>query len=90
MYWSRFNFLYESDKYGFLLYNTRTNALLSLTEKLYLSLREISQGGAFNKLSNEVVNSLKKAKVIVGLLDDDNFVVQKKYTKYKRILVKRH
>lgn len=45
MYWSRFNFLYESDKYGFLLYNTRTNALLSLTEKLYLSLREISQGG---------------------------------------------
>lgn len=84
MYWSRFNFLYESDKYGFLLYNTRTNALLSLTEKLYLSLREISQGGAFNKLSNEVVNSLKKAKVIVGLLDDDNFVVQKKYTKYNR------
>lgn len=27
---------------------------------------------------------MKKAKVIVGLLDDDNFVVQKKYTKYNR------
>lgn len=87
MYWSRFNFLYESDKYGFLLYNTRTNALLSLTEKLYLSLREISQGGAFNKLSNEVVNSLKKAKVIVGLLDDDNFVVQKKFVKSIQITI---
>jgi uncharacterized protein len=57
---------------------------MSLDKETYNHLRSI-ENKAFlsDDLDENIKNTLLKAKVIVGKSDDDNYVVQKKYVKYR-------
>lgn len=85
MVWSKYNYLYESARYGYFLYNSRTNSFLSISKDLFESLNEIKNDRNeinVEDIDKDIVDELIKAKVIVHRFDDNNYVNQKKYLKY--------
>lgn len=85
MIWSRYNYLYKSDKHGYFLYNSRTNSFMSLNKSIYLFLNKLKNFGGevdINDLDESVIEKLLSAKVLVDSFDDDNYLIQKKYLKY--------
>ncbi len=79
MKYSKYNYLFKS-RYGFLLYNSASNAFIKLSEKLFLMLDGIEKGiSTIDQLDSNVVESLYKAKIFV---DDDNVVLYKKRLQY--------
>ncbi|RNC63503.1 radical SAM/SPASM domain-containing protein [Proteiniphilum sp. X52] len=89
MKWSRYNYLYESKRHNcFLLYNSITNVLISLSIDVYRKLCLIKNGKdsepIFRVLEEETLDKLIKAKIFVEDYDDENFILQKKFLKYKK------
>lgn len=41
MIWSRYNFLFKSEKYGYLLYNSLSNVFLQIPDKSIEEIKEI-------------------------------------------------
>lgn len=84
--WSRYNFLYHSGKNGYFLYNSRTNSFMKVDEELYLSLKGIERGGMVDTglFSEDLLQGLLEAKALVFPGEDDNYVVQKKYLRYRQ------
>lgn len=89
MIWSKYNYIYESKKHNcFFLYNSRTNAFISLSKELYEKLNRVRIQEDIDNLiltlEKDVKEKLMKAKVFVAPFEDENFIIQKKYLKYKR------
>lgn len=86
MKWSRYNYLYQSPKYGYFLYNSRTNSFMNLEYEIYEILSKYSklQGEDLDItiFNEEDVETLINAKVLVNNFDDDNYISQKKFLKY--------
>lgn len=81
MKYSIYNYIFRSEKYGFLLYNSETNAFLKLSESMYNSLKGIKDGQvAIESLDKEVISAFSNAKIFVS--DDDNFILKKKFRRY--------
>lgn len=82
MNWSKYNFLFKSTKYGYLIYNTLTNSFAELDELSYSKLEQIQSGKQTedNIFTLEEIEKLKKAKIIVA---DD-------YDEYLKIKLQRH
>ena len=83
MIFSKYNFLFESKKHGYFLYNSLTNSFLKLNSDLYELLYEIkSNPASIADLDEEVKKTLIKAKNLVEQHDDDSFFIQKNYLAY--------
>ncbi len=88
MKYSRYNYLKCSEKYGALLFNTRTRFLISLNSQLFSRITELSKLSDFKLdtlgLSPEISDQLIKGKVFVGHNEDDDFYELKKFLRYKQ------
>ena len=81
MVFSKYNFLFESSKYGCLLYNSVSNAFIRLDRNSFEELKKIEQDSTLiNKLSDSSLKKLKEAKVIVT--DDNQFFYNKRMNFY--------
>ena len=79
MKYSKYNYLFES-KYGFLLYNSASNAFLKLSENLYALLAAVEKGEIeVNQLDENTTETLCKAKILV---ENDDVVLYKKRLQY--------
>lgn len=82
MVWSRYNFLFHSEKHGFFLYNSASNSFIKLNEELFILLKEIQgKKNNINELETSIKNNLIKAKVFVDKNFDDNYILQEKLRK---------
>lgn len=88
MIWSKFNYLCKSPENRNFLYNSRTNALMTFNDEVFEKLLEIEQGKKIAPISglfdSESLKNLEKAKILVSSYEDENFISQKKYIRYKR------
>ncbi len=89
MIYSKYNYQFNSSKYGHFIYNSRTNSFLRIDEGLYTTLELLKDSSSsFSDLDQDTMSSLKQAKILVNRTDDENFFNQKKYIKYKKCLSK--
>jgi uncharacterized protein len=72
MVWSKYNYLFESEKFGFLLYNSLSNSFIELDEEAYSLLKDFEEGGNLDIEDTDFLEHLKKAKVVVTN-DKDEF-----------------
>lgn len=89
MIWSKYNYLYRSNKHNeFFLYNSRTNSFLILSKDLFTDLKRLesfkSKDVDIKQLDENIKGSLIKAKVLTSKFEEDNFITQKKLIKYKQ------
>lgn len=88
MKFSRYNYLRESKKYGILLYNTRTNFLISLNTQIASKLEALSDLDDFQiettGFDSEILQQLVKGKVFVEKNEDDDFYELKKFLRYRQ------
>ena len=81
MKFSKYNHIFHSAKYGFLLYNSETNSFAELDEKLYLQFSEIESGNIdITEIDSTLINELIKAKVLVA--NEKSFYYEKKFRYY--------
>jgi len=82
MNWSKYNFLFFSEKHGYLLYNSLSNLFAQIDGETALSLNEIMEGkaDAFKYFTSEEIVQLQKNKI---LTDDD-------YDEYLNIKLQKH
>ncbi|NOU62301.1 radical SAM/SPASM domain-containing protein [Marinifilum caeruleilacunae] len=89
--WSRYNFLWNSEKYGKLLYNSYTNGFLELNDSLYQELNDISKNSNkqyLKTLSKEEQQYLKDHFILV---ENDDFLVERMHHEsMSRIYDKKH
>lgn len=80
---SRFSYIFHSLKYGYLLYNSRTNSFAEINKELFDQLTIIKNDPSkINSISVTERTILEKAKVIVPDNEDDNFILEKKLANY--------
>lgn len=89
MIWSKYNFLYKSEKHDeFFLYNSRTNSFMTLTADVFQTLKNIKASinpeEVINTLDCSVKEILIKTKALTTSLEERNFILQKKLLKYKQ------
>jgi uncharacterized protein len=78
---SKYNFLFKSEKYGFLNYNSISNSFIKLNSEIYNKLKS----NEFNQIDVDVKNELIKLKIIVNEEDDNNFFLELKTSYYKSV-----
>ncbi|MDR2011393.1 MAG: SPASM domain-containing protein [Bacteroidales bacterium] len=85
MIWSKYNLLFKSEKYGFLLYNSLSNCFIELKENLYNMLTNIdkSDNNLEKKLPENIVEPLKEHRILVNS-DLDEFYNIKYQTLFNR------
>ena len=85
MKWSKYNYMYRSEKYGCFLYNSQTNAFLKLDDETYKFLHDSKDDIEIcrEKLSEEEFSVLSSAKIFVTEAEEHNIALQKKFLKYK-------
>ena len=94
MRYSRYNYLRNSEKYGALLFNTRTKFFISLSSELFSKITELSILKDFEvdtlDLSPEILVQLINGKVFVGQNEDDDYYELKKFLRYKQAFAQNH
>lgn len=82
MNWSKYTYIFKSEKHGYLLYNSLTNSFAEIDEETFNVFEKIKnkEGAITEYLSQEEINQLQKAKIIV---DND-------YDEYLNIKLQRH
>ncbi|GAB6119068.1 radical SAM protein [Dysgonomonas termitidis] len=84
MYYSKYNYLFKSSKYGFLLFNAETNSFAELTEELYNTLERVKLDNKYiNNLENDLIKQLVMAKIVTSE-NDNNFFYEKRLMYYFR------
>ncbi|MDR2407957.1 MAG: radical SAM protein [Bacteroidales bacterium] len=84
MIWSKYNYLFESEKFGFLLYNSLSNSFIELDSDGFLYLKSIKDSGIVDiRGDTEFLNNLINAKVFVQN-DKDEFYNMKYTAHYQR------
>ena len=88
MRFSRYNYLKYSERFGYLLFNTRTKYFLSLSQELFQRLDKLCQLENIevetSDITPDIWSQLVNGKVIVGNNEDDDFYELKKYLRYKQ------
>lgn len=80
---SRFTYIFHSTKYGYLVYNSRTNSFAELNKELFEKLNLLKDNiNEIEHIKEPERSILEKAKIIVSDNEDDNFVLQKKLANY--------
>lgn len=79
MKYSRYNYLFKSEKFGYLLYNSVTNSFASVNKALYGLLNEIKRDiQKVTELDEQTIQYLKTAKILVNQFDDEDYIYQKR------------
>ncbi len=65
MEWSKYNFLFQSERYGNFLYNSMTNRLLEIDDVHYNRLERLKNGGNGLDQHSEFFSLLRECKVLV-------------------------
>jgi len=85
MIWSKYNYLYNSTKYGLFVYNSRTNSFVKINEELFNICKEIENDiSKIDKLENKVLNEFKELKILTSEFDENNYFTQSKYLKRRQ------
>lgn len=85
MKFSRFNYLFNSPKHGFFVYNSTNNSFHKINEGLFSLLKRIqADNSAIKELDEEFLNKLISMKIIVDQNADDDFVKVKKFLHYSK------
>ncbi|MDD5091423.1 MAG: radical SAM protein [Candidatus Wallbacteria bacterium] len=75
MKWSRFNFMFESEKHGPLLYNSRTNAFAELDRESYEKLVRIRENPDACRFETEkdqrMLSMLKEGRILIEDSEDE-------------------
>ena len=81
MEWSKYNYLFKSDKYGHLLFNAETNAFAKIDEDTFDTLKLVSENKENIKdLDEDFINELKRAEILVS--DPTQFIYKKRLQYY--------
>lgn len=83
MKWSRYNFLFHSEKISYALFNSRMLSFSILDKKTYEILSAVKNDihSVSSLLSQDEINRLKKKKVLVQDHEDDNYLGMLRYRK---------
>lgn len=80
MKWSKYNHLFESKKYGYLLYNGETNSFAKVERDMFHLLKLISIGeSSIVDLDKDTLASLLSAKVFIDEKSENDFFYEKKF-----------
>jgi uncharacterized protein len=72
MIWTRYNHLFESDKFGCLLYNSFTNSFLKLDKKIFKQIINLKENPShYCKMDKELIDVLKSMCAIFEGNDED-------------------
>ena len=69
LYWSKRNFMFKSEKYGWLLYSGLSNSFFSLSEKMKCNLDEYLMGNG--DLPQNVLESFEKTGILSKYTDEE-------------------
>ncbi|MDR0231246.1 MAG: radical SAM protein [Dysgonamonadaceae bacterium] len=83
MIWSRYNYLFKSKNFGFLLYNSLSNAFIELDEESYLRLKKVQEGEDSLLNNLDFYEKLVEFKILVES-DKDEFYNIKYATHFNR------
>jgi uncharacterized protein len=65
MIWTKYNHLFESSKFGYLLYNSITNSFLKIDEEIFKQLNQLKDNPSyFTKIDKELIDILKSMCVV--------------------------
>ena len=74
---SRYTYLFVSSKKKNLVYNSRTNTFLEVSDDLYKELLKCKDDKRnIRKIDIDVLSSLLKRKIIVEAMEDDDFLLE--------------
>lgn len=92
MKWSRYNFLFHSEKISYALFNSRMLSFSILDKKTYEILSAVKNDihSVSSLLSQDEINRLKKKKVLVQDHEDDNYLGMLRYRKQLQSTLQRH
>ena len=66
MKWSKYNFLFKSDRYGYMVFNSITNGFASIEPEIYTLFQELMKGSkTINEIDNELKSQLIDASILV-------------------------
>lgn len=87
MKWSKYNILFKSEKYGYLIYNSITNSFAEIDKSTYQELKKIKKSpGEYNfKRYPALYLQLRKTKILIDNNEDEellNVIKLKRLTKY--------
>lgn len=86
MHFSKYNYLFYSEKHGYLIYNSLTNSFAEVNEPLYNLLKEIKQDNSkINALDKETLINLTQAKILVNNNEELNQMYKKRFLYYYHI-----
>ena len=78
MKYSKYNYIFKSTIYGFLLYNSESNSFAEIDETLYNFLQNNKDDDEIkNELDIETTDALKNAKILVDSRVDNYFYKKK-------------
>ncbi|MDR2947631.1 MAG: SPASM domain-containing protein [Prevotella sp.] len=81
IYWSQFNHMFNSEKYGHILYNAETNAFANISIDLYNLLFAISKGvKEIEELDNATIDNLLQRKILVK--DKNDYLYRRRLRYY--------
>ncbi len=79
----------DSAKYGYFIYNSRTNSFLKISERLFHNLKECKNNPNLIKtIDKKILKALQNSHVFVSNNEDDNFYIQRKFLKYHKCFSK--
>lgn len=80
---SKYNYIYESEKYGTFIYNSVTNSFVKIDKKLKDQITQINEWNdqVLNTFSEEFRQVLSSHKIIVDKDEDNEYYIKKKYAK---------
>lgn len=82
---SRYTYLFVSSKKKNLVYNSRTNTFLEVSDDLYKELLKCKDDKRnIRKIDIDVLSSLLKRKIIVEAMEDDDFLLEHQYETDRR------
>ncbi|NVO11465.1 MAG: radical SAM protein [Bacteroidales bacterium] len=85
MKWSRYNFLFKSERYGLFIYNSVTNAFLKLNDELYQICKKIELDASnISLLDDEIKDGFIQSKILTTAFEENNYITQATYLKRLR------
>jgi len=80
MKWSKYNHLFKSPKFGYLLYNSETNSFAKLDEELFSALKDISQdNNKIKDIDTDILESLLQGKILIKKEIQNDFLYEKRF-----------
>lgn len=85
MKYSQFNYLFDSKKYGYFIYNSANNSFHKISKDLFVYLENIKNNNTLIEgMDGDIKQKLIDLKVIVADNDDQDLITRKKFLTYSQ------